>query len=103
MTLDEIRVLLRFKDEPQSECGEVNALLDEHIGHVASRIRELRQLEKQLKALREQCVDVLEAQHCGILNGLTQLALPTGGRTVSAHVRGSHSLRRSQRGSSNKE
>jgi len=41
MTLDEIRVLLRFKDEPQAECGEVNALLDEHIGHVATRIREL--------------------------------------------------------------
>lgn len=52
MTLDEIRVLLRFKDEPQAECGEVNALLDEHIGHVATRIRELRQLEKQLKVLR---------------------------------------------------
>ena len=45
LTLDEIRVLLRFKDEPQAECGEVNALLDEHIGHVATRIRELRQLE----------------------------------------------------------
>ncbi len=30
----------------------LNALLDEHIGHVATRIRELRQLEKQLKTLR---------------------------------------------------
>jgi Cd(II)/Pb(II)-responsive transcriptional regulator len=35
MPLAEIRVLLRFKDAPQAECGEVNALLDEHIGHVA--------------------------------------------------------------------
>ena len=58
MTLDEIRVLLRFRDAPQAECGEVNALLDEHIGHVATRIRELRQLEKQLKALRELCSGV---------------------------------------------
>ena len=74
MTLDEIRVLLRFKDAPQAECGEVNALLDEHIGHVATRIRELRQLEKQLKVLREQCSGVHEAAHCGILGGLSTTA-----------------------------
>ena len=53
MTLDEIRQLLRFKDDPASDCGDVNALLDAHIGHVADRIRELRALEKQLKSLRE--------------------------------------------------
>ena len=33
MTLDEVRVLLRFKDQPLADCGEVNSLLDEHIGH----------------------------------------------------------------------
>lgn len=93
MTLDEIRVLLRFKDEPRAECGEVNALLDEHIGHVATRIRELRHLEKQLKALREQCAGVRQAAHCGILNELTQSGSPTGVRSVSAHVPGSHGSR----------
>jgi DNA-binding transcriptional MerR regulator len=36
MTLDEIRILLHFKDAPSENCGEVNALLDEHIGHVAA-------------------------------------------------------------------
>ena len=55
MSLDEVRVLLRFRDAPESDCGDVNALLDEHIGHVSRRIRELRSLERQLKALREQC------------------------------------------------
>ena len=90
MTLDEIRVLLRFKDEPQAQCGEVNALLDEHIGHVATRIRELRQLEKQLRALREQCAGTSEAAQCGILNELTQSASPSGVRSVGAHVPGSH-------------
>ena len=39
MTLDEIRVLLRFRDAPTENCGEVNALLDEHIGHVALRVK----------------------------------------------------------------
>ena len=38
MTLDEIRVLLRFRELPDENCGEVNALLDEHIGHVAERV-----------------------------------------------------------------
>ena len=55
MTLQEIRALLTFKDAPEDNCAEVNALLDAHIGHVAQRIRELRQLEKQLKLLRAQC------------------------------------------------
>ncbi len=90
MTLVEIRVLLRFKDAPQVECCEVNALLDEHIGHVATRIRELRRLERQLKALREQCGQVVDAANCGILNGLTQSALPTGVTSADAHVPGSH-------------
>ncbi len=94
MTLDEIRVLLRFKDEPQARCGEVNTLLDEHIGHVAARVRELRQLERQLKTLRAQCAGVHEAAQCGILNGLAQSGLPTSVKTEAAHVPGSHGSRR---------
>ena len=52
MSLDEIRILLRFKDAPGANCGDVNTLLDAHIVHVAARIRELRVLERQLKSLR---------------------------------------------------
>jgi Cd(II)/Pb(II)-responsive transcriptional regulator len=94
MTLEEIRLLLRFKDQPQADCGEVNALLDEHIGHVATRIRGLRQLEKQLKALRAQCVGASDAAHCGILNQLVQVSSAAGTGTdvqpASAHVPGAH-------------
>lgn len=85
MTLDEIRLLLRLKDAPQAGCDEVNALLDEHIGHVATRIRELRQLEKQLKGLRAQCCGVREAAQCGILNELAQASSrPRAGRLAAA-------------------
>ena len=79
MTLDEIRVLLRLKDEPRAACGEVNEMLDEHIVHVASRIRELRKLEKQLQALRAQCAGGRRAAQCGILNSLAQPGLPAPG------------------------
>lgn len=92
MTLDEIRLLLRFKDAPQQDCGDVNALLDEHIGHVATRIRELKQLQKQLQVLRERCGGANDAAHCGILNELTHAAdrpRPTAALHTE-HVAGAH-------------
>jgi Cd(II)/Pb(II)-responsive transcriptional regulator len=74
MTLDEVRVLLRFKDSPNENCGRVNALLDEHIGHVASRIGELQQLQVQLRSLRDQCDAVQPTADCGILQELSMAA-----------------------------
>ena len=89
MALDEIRTLLRFKDAPRENCGQVNALLDDHIGHVAARIRELKDLEKQLKILREQCQEVQGAQDCGILKGLSS-TVPEKDRSRRHHVPGTH-------------
>lgn len=72
MTLGEIRQLLRFKDNPASDCGDVNTLIDEHIGHVANRVRELRALEKLLKSLRERCREAQATANCGILTELSR-------------------------------
>ncbi len=74
MTLAEIRQLLQFKDNPASDCGDVNALLDAHITHVADRIRELKILEKHLKTLRERCCEAQLAANCGILGELSRPA-----------------------------
>ncbi len=71
MALDEIRVLLRFKDAPSAHCGDVNSLLDEHIGHVTSRVQELLVLEQQLCALRSQCHSIESGADCGILKHLS--------------------------------
>lgn len=90
MALDEIRILLRFKDAPAENCGEVNALLDEHIGHVADRIRELRALEKQLKTLRQQCFEVQGTNECGILQVLSNAAKTPRSTTAKRHVQGAH-------------
>lgn len=79
MTLDEIRVLLRFKDAPHENCDQVNGLLEAHIAHVAYRIRELKALERDLKKLRGQCGRSREAKDCGILEGLTRKAVPRSG------------------------
>lgn len=82
MTLDEIRVLLHFKDRPEESCDRVNALLDEHIGHVAERIRDLKKLEKQLRTLRGSCREASDVASCGILNALS---CPVSG---AAHEKG---------------
>jgi Cd(II)/Pb(II)-responsive transcriptional regulator len=70
MTHDEIRKLLAFRDSPGKNCNDVNALLDEHIGHVARRINELRVLERELKELRSQCRAVRAARDCRIMQAL---------------------------------
>lgn len=90
MTLDEVRVLLRFKDMPSADCGEVNELLDEHIGHVAQRIRELRVLEKELRTLRLQCAVPHAAADCGVLKGIEDAAGHARKPSARRHIRGAH-------------
>ncbi|BBN87643.1 Cd(II)/Pb(II)-responsive transcriptional regulator [Azospira sp. I13] len=88
MTLDEIRTLLHFKESPEENCGEVNRLLDEHIGHVVRRIGELQVLEKQLLELRSRCPDDRRPSTCGILEGLSQSGIgvePTGNHISGVH------------------
>ena len=90
MTLDEIRSLLRLRDSPAQDCGEVNSLLDEHIGHVAQRIRELRALEKDLKVLRARCSSPQAIDECGILNQLDSSAAQAPRVSPHRHIRGAH-------------
>lgn len=90
MTLDEIRSLLRLRDAPDADCAGVNALLDAHIAHVAARIRGLRQLDRQLKALRQQCATVQPATQCGILHGLARPVPARDKPAAASHVPGTH-------------
>ena len=91
MALDEIRALLRFKEAPQQNCGGVNELLQEHLEHVAQRIRELRALEKQLKSLLEQCSTAAAASDCGILKELSsEVPARATRRAAAKHVHGTH-------------
>src|SRR5260363_84174 len=53
----------------------INALLDEHIGHVQARIEELRELKAQLKMLRAQCQGEPSSADCGILQQLSCMSI----------------------------
>jgi Cd(II)/Pb(II)-responsive transcriptional regulator len=95
MTLEEIRVLLRFRDAPAEDCGTVNRLLDEHLGHVEARIGELQVLRRQLRSLREQCASTTSAADCGILSGIARDAAAVEPDAPAAsnrlgHVHGTH-------------
>lgn len=89
MTLDEIRSLMKFRDAPEQNCGEVNLLLDKHIGHVADRIDELTALQVQLKQLRSMCGDAQAIKDCGILQGLSN-AEDAEPRNLGSHHGGCH-------------
>ena len=86
MTLDEIRSLLAYHDRPTENCGDVTRLLEDHIGHVADRITELRRLETQLRALRSACRHGRSSGSCGILRSLGE-DRTSARRSTTSHVR----------------
>lgn len=85
MSLDEIRMLLDFRDRPQVPCAGVNDLLDKHIGHVVERIEALTFLEQQLRELRSRCVVDDTTGSCAILHALATEAIGEG-TTQRGHV-----------------
>lgn len=75
MTLDEIRVLLDFRERPDGDCCGVNELLDKHISHIVERIATLTSLESQLRVLRGQCQSTETIKDCGIIQALGEPAV----------------------------
>lgn len=73
MSHEEIQVLLECVDMPEGPCHRVNTVVDDHIVHVASRIADLRALERTLLDLRSRCNDTSVVSDCGILHGLADL------------------------------
>ncbi|MCS6116984.1 Cd(II)/Pb(II)-responsive transcriptional regulator [Shewanella baltica] len=71
MSLSVIRVLLRLRENPTEDCGEVNARLDSHIQQVNVRVEALLRLRQYLLLLRRQCSGTRSVQACGILHELT--------------------------------
>lgn len=94
MSLQEIRALLGFCDAPQSDCCEVDALLDRHIEHVQTRLAELQALHTELRQLRRVCRAPGQAGACRILQSLRTPDAPRarvrGRARTAAHSRSVH-------------
>lgn len=65
--LVEIKRLLSLRETPEANCCEVDDLLDEHIRKVQQQRKSLAKLEKDLKALRADCLPSRTVKGCGIL------------------------------------
>lgn len=87
MTHDEIRRLLELRERP-SACDDINALLDEHLAHVAVRIASLQAMRQQLLELRQRCLSEQDST-CGILQRLNQ-AGAVDAPVAESHVGDSH-------------
>lgn len=71
MSLDEIRQLLELSQTTEGRCDAVDALIGSHLEHVEVRMRELRELKKQLRALLDACAAPGALPACGVLRGLS--------------------------------
>jgi len=95
MTLDEIRQLLRVRDDPAGDCDAAHALLDEHIEHISARISELQRLAEDLTTLRRHCRPLGVDAECGILaelGGEERVGDAVAGPSTQQgpHVHGAH-------------
>lgn len=86
MSLPEIRTLIAAIGRPGGDCAPVDALLDEHIGHVAARIADLTALKRELDAIRAHCAGRRPTSACGIVQVLSRPARRQSRRR--SHVRG---------------
>ena len=53
ISLAEIRKLKELKYRPNENCQDINAVFDKHIMQVNIKMKELRELKKELKSLRQ--------------------------------------------------
>lgn len=67
----DIRVLLGCRGIPDADCAHVNALVDMHIRRLEEQIRSLKELDRQLRTIRQLCDDSRNPEHragtCGII------------------------------------
>ena len=72
MSLGEVRSLLGLDLNVKVDCHAARLALDEHLGHVRTRLAELTALEANLQSLRQRC-DGSDSQ-CHIVEALHQQA-----------------------------
>jgi Cd(II)/Pb(II)-responsive transcriptional regulator len=72
--LADIQRLLGFLALPQSDCAEIDRLIDVQLAKVRARLASMQALEKQLTALRRRCAAPHLTGECGILQELVAAA-----------------------------
>ncbi len=71
LALPEIFQLIALNGKPETQCDEINKMVDKHIDQVEQRIDELQNLHQQLALLRGSCSSDRVIEQCGILQNLS--------------------------------
>jgi DNA-binding transcriptional MerR regulator len=91
MSHEEILELITAREQSGVSCHNIDKVIDNHLIHVSSRIKELQLLEQHLLDLRKQYSTPGNNQECGILHGLDA---PLNEEIISPkkhnHIPGSH-------------
>ena len=77
MSLNEIRQLLTYKDNPEKNCSDVNELIDLHVCAIKENIIKQQKLIEQLSDLRGTCDGLCTIDQCGVLKNLAWLSRQT--------------------------
>lgn len=88
MSLDEVRTLLGLDLNKKADCTTARQALDAHLVHVRERLTELRQLERDLRGLRDRCDG--SGDHCHIIEALHQRADAQAAVTAAPVARHRH-------------
>lgn len=86
LTLAEVREVLRVRDAGEAPCRVVNDLIEHRHAEVRSRIAELRELERELKKLRDRAAR-LEPRDChpsGVCHVIPRMS-PAASSGVGTH------------------
>ena len=74
ISLADIQRLLAFVAHPESDCRNIDQLIDAQLARVQARLQSMQALERQLTALRSRCGNSHLAGDCGILHELVAAA-----------------------------
>lgn len=74
ISLADVKRLLGFIAQPDSDCGDIDRLIDAQLDRVKARLKSMRALERQLAVLRGRCGSSHVAGECGILHELVAAA-----------------------------
>lgn len=69
-TLEQIKALLRFVDEPHHHCADVRELALAHIQEVEQKIADLNRMHAALENMAAQCQDAYAIDDCPIIDAL---------------------------------
>ncbi len=94
--LADIRRLLDFVAHPDSDCRDIDHLIDAQLARVRARLHSMQMLERQLSVLRGRCGASHLAGDCGILHELVTAAHNEGGacHDENAQMRAMHASER---------